>query len=56
MYPESFLMTLKRGAAMIAKSLICVWNKLHSLTKDLTIFMFGGGWEVYSGRVLCLLV
>jgi hypothetical protein len=43
LYPESFLVTLNRGAAIIAKSLMWVRKKLQRPTKDLTIFMLVGG-------------
>jgi hypothetical protein len=49
LYPESFLVTLKRGAAMTAKSLMCVLKKLQSPTKDLTILMFVGGLVEHLG-------
>ena len=42
-YPESLRVTQKSGAAMMAKSLMCVLKKLHSPTKDLTILIMVGG-------------
>jgi hypothetical protein len=33
-YPESFLVSLKSGVAMTAKSLMCIGKKLHSPTKE----------------------
>jgi hypothetical protein len=35
--------TLNSGAAMVAKSLMCVLKKLHNPTKDLTILIVVGG-------------
>jgi len=34
---------LVKGAAMMAKSLMCVQKKLHNPTKDQTILMLVGG-------------
>jgi len=34
LYPESFLVTLKTGAAMVAKILMCAQKKLQRPTKD----------------------
>ena len=36
-------MSLKRGAAMMAKFLMCVQKKLHRLTKDLIVLTSVGG-------------
>ena len=43
LYPESFLVTWNSGAAIIAKSFMCVLKKLQSPTKDLTILIVVGG-------------
>ncbi len=43
MYPESFLVSLNKGAAMSAKSLMCVLKKLHNPMTDWMVLISVGG-------------
>ena len=43
LYPESFLVSLNNGAAMIAKSLMWVWKKLQRPTNDLMVLTLAKG-------------
>jgi hypothetical protein len=42
-YPESFIVSLNRWAAMIVKFFMCVQKKLHRPTKDLIVLTSVGG-------------
>ncbi len=46
LYPESFLVSLNRGAAMIAKFLMWVWKKLQRPMNDLMVLTSAGALAV----------
>ncbi len=55
LYPESFLVSLNRGAAMIAKSLMWVQKKLQRPTNDLMVLTSAGALAVSMAFSLFLL-
>ncbi len=47
LYPESFLVSQNNGAAITAKSLMCIRKKLHNLTKERIVLTSLGGLAVW---------
>ncbi len=54
LYPESFRVSLNSGAEITAKSLMCVWKKLHNPTKDLIVLTSAGALAVWIALSLLL--
>ncbi len=54
LYPESFWVSLNSGAAITAKSLMCVRKKLHNPTKDLIVLTSAGALAVWIALSLFL--
>ncbi len=55
LYPESFRVSLNRGAAITAKSLMCVQKKLHSPTKEQIIYTSLGAMALWIALSLFFL-